>query len=158
VPSIGTQDDGYGSGLQQPNAASFANVRHWVDYAASVLGQDYPYNQCHCLDFSLEATTAPYRHWMRQLTDEDHPVTIRDDARFETLVKAWKYSGTWQSFSQVYESKPDIPVRLQGFTIIANNDPNEPYGALLQVTPPQAQADSHSNYAGRKLLAKIRLD
>ncbi len=92
------------------------------------------------------------------MTDEDYPVTIRDDARFEALVKTWKYGGIWENFSQTYESKPDIPARLQGFTIIARNDPSEPYGALLEVSPIQAKEDNQTSYAGRKLLAKIRLD
>lgn len=90
-------------------------------------------------------------------TDDEYPVTIRDDERFGTLVTAWKYGGLWDDFAVIYEGKPDVPDRLQGFTVIASNDPAERYGALLQVAPSQAKADCQTKYAGRKLLAKIRL-
>jgi hypothetical protein len=92
------------------------------------------------------------------MTDDAYPVIIRDDARFEALVKTWKYCGTWDTFSQVYEGKHDVPARLRGFTVIASNDPAEPYGALMQLTPSQAVSGNGSNDTRRKLLAKIRLD
>jgi len=89
--------------------------------------------------------------------DEGTPVIIRDNEQFATLVNAWRFSGIWDEFSLVYENTTSIPARLRGFTIIANDDVREPYGALLQIEPPNSHADSQPNYAKQKLLAKIRL-
>ena len=94
---------------------------------------------------------------MLDMTDQEYPVTIRDNERFETLVNAWKHSGIWDDFTHVYEGKPDVPTRLKGFTILTSADPAEPYGALLQVGPSQAKEDCQAAFAGRKLLAKVRL-
>ena len=94
---------------------------------------------------------------MDDMTDQEYPVTIRDNEGFETLVTAWKHSGIWDDFAQVYEGKRDVPTRLKGFTILTSVDPTEPYGALLQVIPAQAQKDRQTEFAGRKLLAKVRL-
>ena len=92
------------------------------------------------------------------MTDNEHPVTIRDDAQFKMLVRTWDYAGLWESFNLVYEGKLAVPHRLHGFVVIASNDPAEPYGALVQMAPSQARTDSQTNCPGRKLLAKIRLN
>lgn len=92
------------------------------------------------------------------MSNNGYPVTIRDDAQFNTLVAALKFANYWEDFDFVYESKRDVPSRLHGFTVIASNDPSEPYGALLQVAPGQAETDVNLNYMAYKLLAKIRLN
>ncbi|MEP5762541.1 MAG: hypothetical protein ABJ327_25120 [Litoreibacter sp.] len=90
--------------------------------------------------------------------DSEYPIIIRDDAQFNALVKVLKYGNHWEDFNFIYEDKQEIPKRLHGFTILASNDPNERYGALLQVDPLQAETDVNANYTGRKLLAKIRIN
>jgi hypothetical protein len=93
----------------------------------------------------------------RDVTDTKLPATIVDDAGFKSLVNAWKYAEVWDSFDLVYDGKPNVPARLHDYTIVASNDPKEPYGVLLQMSPVSAAGDAHTNYAGKKLLAKVRL-
>lgn len=93
----------------------------------------------------------------RDVTDTKLPATIVDDAGFQSLVNAWKYAEVWDSFDLVYDGKSNVPARLHNYTIVASNDPKEPYGVLLQMSPASAAGDAHTNYTGKKLLAKVRL-
>lgn len=92
------------------------------------------------------------------MADDTLPVTIRDDAQFKTLVTMWKYLDQWDDFDLVYHGKPEVPPRLQGFTIVASTDPAEDYGVLLQVCPKTAQTKGGGTFIGGKLLAKVRLN
>ena len=85
------------------------------------------------------------------------PATITDNAACKSLVNAWSYADVWDSFDLVYDDKSAVPARLHNCTIVRSDDPNEPFGALLQMTPENAQGKDVKNYFGKKLLAKVRL-
>lgn len=88
------------------------------------------------------------------MTTQSEPTTITDNAGFQSLVQMWKFVGMWDDFSVVYDDMGEVPARLRNYTVVRSDDPNEPYGALLQMTPPNGAAPS---LIGKKLLAKVRL-
>ncbi len=92
------------------------------------------------------------------MIDASLPATIIDDAGFKCLVDAWKFADIWDKFDVIYDSKPDVPERLRAFTIVRSNDPSEPYGVLLQMSPATAMTHDHASYMSTKLLAKVRLN
>ncbi len=94
----------------------------------------------------------------QDVIDNNLPATIIDDAGFQSLVNAWKFADIWDQFDVIYDGKPDVPARLHGFTIVRSNNPQEPYGVLLQMCPKQAKTDDGPQYMGKKLLAKVRLN
>lgn len=91
------------------------------------------------------------------MIDNSLPATIIDDAGFKSLVNTLKYADVWETFDLIYDGKPQVPERLHGFTIVSCNDPAEPYGVLLQMSPEHVNAGDCAGYTGQKLLAKVRL-
>ena len=91
------------------------------------------------------------------MTKQSEPTTITDNAGFQSLVQTWKYVDMWDNFGVVYDDLREVPQRLRSFTVIRCDDPSEPYGALLQMAPPNATGEAAPSFIGKKLLAKVRL-
>ena len=91
------------------------------------------------------------------MSDQSQPTTITDNAGFRSLVNAWKYADIWDRFDLVYDGLSQVPARLHDYTVIRSDDPQEPYGALLQMSPGIAANGGSGALLGRKLLAKVRL-
>jgi len=85
------------------------------------------------------------------------PATITDTAGFQSMVKVWNYVGAWENLDVIYDDLQQVPPRLRHYTVVRSEDPAEPYGALLQMRPPCANATAANSYLGKKLLAKVRL-
>ncbi|MEO1641583.1 MAG: hypothetical protein AAFU41_20330 [Pseudomonadota bacterium] len=91
------------------------------------------------------------------MTTHNQPATITDNAGFQSIVQTWKFVDMWDNFNVVYDDLGQVPQRLSSFTVVRSDDPNEPYGALLQMAPPQMSGEAAPSYVGKKLLAKVRL-